>query len=95
MDTQKTLTSLAFALAGSLLNAGYALVPEVRFGKYVVDFYEPEQHLAFEADSDFWHSPRWRRRHDKQRDASLLAEYNLPVIRFTEAEINSLQEIYA
>jgi hypothetical protein len=88
--SSKLLTDLALDLAGALLVAGYELVPEVCFGRYRVDFYEPNRHLAFEADSDYWHAPLWRREHDAKRDTELLNSFGLPVIRITQEEIQRL-----
>lgn len=54
-----------------------------RFGRYFVDAYVPEVHMAFEADGLRWHDPA----RDAARDAWLLEEHGLPVVRFTEAEL--------
>ena len=67
--------------------------PEVhlrqKFGRYEVDAYlPPPYHLAFEADGSYWH--RHRANYDARRDAYLLKQFQLPVIRLTEAEINAV-----
>jgi hypothetical protein len=80
-------TGIALRLATFLLDAGFDLIPEVKFGRWRVDFYEPNLHLAFEADSDYWHKPEI----DRQRDAELLGLYDLPVIRFSESEIKGMR----
>lgn len=73
-------------LALFLLDADFDLAPQVRFGPYCVDFYEPNRHIAFEADS-YWHTRPGRPEKDAKRDAYLLAEHDLPVLRFGYEEI--------
>ena len=66
---------------------------ECRFGSYAVDAYlPPPYHLAFEADGAYWHSSQKQRLHDAKRDAYLLVEHNLPVVRLSEAELLYLGE---
>ena len=79
-------------LAGFLIDAGFDLIPEVPFGRYIVDLYEPIRHLAFEADGTYWHDRNERERpgYYAQRDQELLSTHLLPTVRFPEAEINQL-----
>jgi len=61
------------------------------FAPYRVDAYlPPPYHLAFEADGDYWH--RDSEEEDAERDAFLLREFNLPVVRIPEFEIRMLAE---
>lgn len=60
---------------------------EVRFGRYVVDFYSRAYHTAFEADGVHWHNEA----SDYIRDSYLMEKFDLPVIRFTESELLRLQ----
>jgi very-short-patch-repair endonuclease len=62
---------------------------EIAFGPYVVDFYVPSHHLAFEVDGNFHRLPE-HVEGDQRRDGWLLAECNLPVVRLTEHEIKRL-----
>jgi very-short-patch-repair endonuclease len=57
------------------------------FASYVVDFYIPSHHLAFEVDG-WHHGLKLSRKYDARRDARLLAEYDLPVVRLTVREID-------
>ncbi len=82
---------LSQRMIDAFLNEFPAVEQEVRFGSYTVDAYlPPPYHLAFEADGSYWHS--LKPGYDKKRDAYLLAEHNLPVIRLTENEINRAYE---
>ena len=76
-------------LAEFLYDCGYEFVREQRFGRYRVDFYLPEYHLAFEADGEFWHghNERFRPGYYQQRDGYLLEQFSLPVVRLTDREI--------
>lgn len=92
----KSLTGPHLALAEFLINAGYELVLEMVWeydkGAYSVDLYEPNYHLAFEADGDYWHNYKETKEpgYFDRRDAYLLKRYNLPTIRFTDMEIRSM-----
>lgn len=64
---------------------------ERRFGRYRVDAYLPEPyHLAFEADGSYWHGSARMIVRDLERDAYLLAEHSLPVVRLGEAELMAM-----
>lgn len=78
-------TRLELALVLLLRGAGFIIKREKRFGRYRVDAYLPERHLAFEADGKYWHSQQ--REHDARRDAELLERFGLPVVRLTEQEL--------
>jgi hypothetical protein len=60
------------------------VIPEERFGRYRVDFLLAEEWLAIEVDGAYYHrDPTF----DEERDAWLLANFGLPVVRLTEQEI--------
>lgn len=82
-------TKIELALAEFLIDSGYDLIPQVQFGRYPVDLYEPNYHLAFEADGRYFHDRKefFSPGYFKQRDEYLLSKYNLTTIRFSEAEI--------
>lgn len=84
----KKPTSLEEILYIYLEFCGYEVVRQQRFGRYIVDAYVPAMHTAFEADGEYWHKDSGEK--DQARDAWLLENYNLPVIRFTETEIKTL-----
>ena len=67
----------------ALKELGITYVWESRFGRYWVDFYIPEKHLAIECDEPYWHTPE----RDAARDQYLNEKYNLPVVRFTTNQI--------
>jgi len=62
-----------------------------KFGRYEVDAYLPKYHLAFEADGERWHQNKDR---DIKRDAFLLENFSLPVIRFTGKELVAMKKAY-
>ena len=76
-------------LAAFLHGCGFAVDLERRFGRFSIDCYLPEYHVAFEADGTYWHSLPKTIAHDIRRDAELLQEFALPVIRFREDEITT------
>jgi len=100
-DTKSRSSSLTWKLAEILTVSGFeVVVPEQRFGKYVVDVLLAEDWVAFEADGVFWHDKN-RLKHagmkvnelsDDERDSRLFEEYDLPVVRLTEDEVNVLYE---
>lgn len=85
-------TSLAQALHAHLLASGLTLEPEVRFGRFTVDLYDREHHIAYEADGKFWHDKAEKRRPGchVERAEYLIQFYGLKVVRFTDKEISAL-----
>ena len=83
----KAYTGPQMRLARFLEDAGYTVELEVPFGRYTVDIYLPERHLAFEADGEYWHDSSLVREHDRERDAYLAQAHDLPVTRMTDVEI--------
>lgn len=71
----------------NLLSDYEEIIPFKKFGKYQVDVYVPELHVAFEADGEHWHEDKER---DARRDAYLLEEFDLPVIRLTGKELHEI-----
>ncbi len=63
---------------------------EVTFGRYRVDAYLPDYHVAFEADGTYWHGNPESQARDAKRDAYLLDEFNLPVVRLTQDELSAM-----
>ena len=81
-------SSLSWTLAQFLVNAGFNIALEQRFGRYSVDVLVLDEWLAFEADGEYWHEVN-KTDYDA-RDEYLLREHGLPVIRLTENEIKGL-----
>lgn len=79
----KRYTKPMLALAEFLIDSGYELIPEMNFGPYNVDLYDPSYHIAWEADGIIWHDTKY----DEMRDKYLWENYQLPVIRLTDQEI--------
>ncbi len=84
-------TSLEKCLRKLLLNQGVTDLqpcsidePQVRFGRYVVDFYSPSRRTAYEADGTYWHRNPEK---DQARDAYILERFGVTVVRFAEAEL--------
>lgn len=65
----------------------YEIEPYKQFGRFQVDVYVPKLHIAFEADGYHWHSSHEAVEKDRLRDAYLMEEFSLPVIRVTEKEL--------
>ena len=81
-------------IENTLVNVLLAEFPEVirerKFGRYRVDAYlPPPYHIAFEADGTYWHEKREREQpgYDVARDAYLMVEHDLPVVRLGEADL--------
>lgn len=72
----------------SLLSAYPDAQYEVNFGRYRVDAYIPSLHIAFEADGEYWHDAN----RDGKRDAYLMEQFGLPVVRFTGSELMLIGE---
>ena len=85
---QETVSKLSWRMIEVFLSEFKIVIPEQSFGKYTVDAYLPEEHLAFEADGSYWHNRPGVNLRDKKRDAYLLSEFGLPIVRLTEDEIN-------
>ncbi len=78
-------TALEARLWKFLVEAGYTIEIEKPFGRYRVDVYLPDYHLAFEADG--WHHAQYQVEHDLKRDAWLWETQQLPVVRLNYLEI--------
>jgi hypothetical protein len=85
-------SSLAKALHLHLSSQGLVLEPEVRFGRFTVDLYDREHHVAYEADGTFWHEQDELKRPGcgVRRDAYLVEYYGLKVVHYTDKEISAL-----
>ena len=79
-------TRLEQALVHLLESAGFTVEREKRFGRFRVDAYVPERHLAFEADGP--HHELFRQEHDARRDCELTERFQLPVVRLTAQELD-------
>ena len=90
-------TSLEKKLRSYLLSKGIGDLtpadenqPQVRFGRYVVDFYSPSRLTAYEADGAHWHRDVIK---DARRDDAILAGYGVTVVRFDERTIKEGMEV--
>jgi very-short-patch-repair endonuclease len=83
-------TELEAKLWTFLVNAGFTIELEKQFGPYRVDVYLPERHLAFEADG-WHHTLPGRSEYDVKRDANLLRQFQLPVIRLMESDLAKIR----
>ncbi len=85
-------SSLARALHAHLESQGLVLEPEVRFGRFTVDLYDREHHVAYEPDGVFWHD-RYEAKYpgyESRRDAYLVENHGLKVVHYTDREIYAL-----
>ena len=85
-------TSLARALHAHLQQQGLVLEPEIRFGRFTVDLYDREHHVAYEADGSYWHDRNEAARPGarERRDAYLAEKFGLPVVHFSTDAIKAL-----
>lgn len=83
-------TKLERILYRFLCCAAFKVERQKRFGKYIVDAYVPEYHLAFEADGATWHSYPEQVKRDAIRDKWLQERFGLPVVRMPERELLKL-----
>lgn len=60
---------------------------EHRFGKYWVDFYLPEHHLAIECDEPYWHNTT----KDARKDQYIIENYDVKILRLTTQQIKGGQ----
>lgn len=90
-------TSLAQALHCHLSSFGVDATPEVRFGRFTVDLYDSANHVAYEADGEYWHNKTESVRpgYHARRDAYLSEKCGLRVVRFTDKEIKVLGQMEA
>lgn len=72
-----------------LTTKGHIVIYEVRFGRYVVDFYDPYLHVAYEADGEYWHN----KKNDLRRDKYLWKKFGLKVVRYSGSTIRRGQFI--
>ena len=80
-------TSLEYALQLLLEDAGLEFEAQKRFGRYIVDVYVPELNLAFEADGQFWHWHKNKKREAK-RNESLLQSGVAAVIHLDDEDLD-------
>lgn len=85
-------TRLAQLLHSHLSRQGLSLEPEVRFGPYFVDLYDRLNHVAYEADGEYWHAAKERKHpgYYARRDEYLRLTHSLEVRRFTGTQIKRL-----
>lgn len=97
-QTYSNPSKLTWKLAEFLDKAGFEIViPEQKIGQFTVDVLLANEWVAFEADGSYWHSDlptkrknwNFNRKSQAERDKILLEEYNLPVVRISEDEINN------
>lgn len=83
---RRSPTSLERTLYDLLEGAGYQVERQVRFGRYVVDAWLPEERLVFEADGMFWF---WHQDAEREarRDAYLLAHGAVAVVHLTDEDL--------
>jgi len=88
-------TKLAQHLHAHLVAQGLTLEPEVRFGRFTVDLYDRQNHVAYEADGRYWHERNEAARpgYHASRDACLRERFGLTVVRFDDQEIAALVRV--
>ena len=71
-----------------LHEAGFRVIAQKRFGRYVVDAWIPDYNLVFECDGQYWHeyheikNPGYQARRDQA-----LAEAGQVVVHFSDSEL--------
>ena len=79
-------TCLELSLRRLLQGAGFCIKEQVRFGRYVVDAYDPVHNIAWEADGSFWYSHQ-DKEGEKRRDEYLLGRGVSAVIHLTDTDL--------
>jgi very-short-patch-repair endonuclease len=72
-------------MAALLEEAGVSYEPQVRFGRYVADFYLPETNVVIEVDGVYWH-PNGP---DGARDQYLLEQGVTAVLHITDEQLKT------
>ena len=83
---RKDLTSLEIALNKLLTYAGIDFDEQVRFGRYVVDVFDHDNGIAWEADGMFWFHHQDKER-ETRRDAYLLVQGVRAVVHLTDEDL--------
>jgi very-short-patch-repair endonuclease len=81
-------TSIEKILESILLEREISFEKQYGIGRYVVDFADLENKVAYEADGEYWHSSPKAVARDKKRD-EYLEERGWTTIRFSESELPS------
>jgi very-short-patch-repair endonuclease len=66
---------------------GFVVEDEHPAGRYSIDCYAEEVHAGFEYDGRDFHASTAQRRRDAERDAWILGELGIPIMRFTDADL--------
>ncbi len=83
----KPQTLLERTLINLLEGVGFAIDEQVQFGRYIVDAYDPENGLAWEADGSFWHQDKEK---EDMRDEYLLGHGVAAVIHLSEQDLKGV-----
>lgn len=84
------VSSLTWKLADVLVSLGFdVVIPEAQVGRYRIDALLGNEWLGFEADGAYHFNPE-RRENDKKRDAELLGQFGLPIVRLSGDEVERL-----
>ena len=85
----KQPTSLEYGLQLLLESAELEYEAQVRFGRYVVDFWVPSHGLVFEADGIFWHQDKER---EVLRDSYLQKRGIIEVVHLDDEDLELWRE---
>jgi very-short-patch-repair endonuclease len=80
-------TRLETRLYALLLQSGLWHARQERFGRYVVDAYLSEAHVAIEADGEYWHGTARQQARDRLRDGYLFRQFGLMIIHVPESTL--------
>lgn len=85
-------TSLARSLHRCLLDRGLFLEVEVKFGRFTVDLYDREHHVAYEADGKYWHDKNELKNpgYYARRDTYLNETFGLAVVHYDDFQIKTM-----
>lgn len=81
-------SSLEVTVEKVLKDAGIPFSAQHRLGKWLIDFYLPEQNIAVEVDGDYWHSLPETVERDLRKDANLRS-LGVRVVRLKESDIKA------
>ena len=77
-------TNIEYALQMLLESARFGYEAQKQIGRYIVDFFVPEDNIVFEADSEFWHNDTER---EQIRDEYLTDKGVVAVVHLNENDL--------
>ena len=87
--TYKGETSIEKTVREWLESCNLLFIPQYQIGRYTVDYYLPEYHLAIEVDGWYWHVKKPKSAVVQERRERTLFKHGLVIVRIPESAIKS------